>query len=71
LDPSAILRQLAISALPVLIAITFHELSHGLIAYKLGDPTAKMMGLCQLFSVKSHQGFILNGFHSFNYAAIL
>lgn len=44
MDPSAILRQLAISALPVLIAITFHELSHGLIAYKLGDPTAKMMG---------------------------
>lgn len=44
MDPSSILRQLAISALPVLIAITFHELSHGLIAYKLGDPTAKMMG---------------------------
>jgi len=44
LDPSSILRQLAISALPVLIAITFHELSHGLIANKLGDPTAKMMG---------------------------
>ncbi len=44
MDPSAILRQLAISALTVLIAITFHELSHGLIAYKLGDPTAKMMG---------------------------
>ncbi|MBI4689870.1 MAG: site-2 protease family protein [Nitrospirae bacterium] len=40
----AILRQLAISALPVLIAITFHELSHGVIANKLGDPTAKMMG---------------------------
>ena len=35
---------MAISALPVLIAITFHELSHGLIAYKLGDPTAKMLG---------------------------
>jgi Zn-dependent protease len=44
LDPSTIFRQLAISALPVLIAITFHELSHGFIAYKLGDPTAKMMG---------------------------
>ena len=44
MDPSSILRQLAISALPVLIAITFHELSHGLIAYKLGDPTAKMLG---------------------------
>ncbi|MBI4684758.1 MAG: site-2 protease family protein [Nitrospirae bacterium] len=44
MDISAILRQLAISALPVLIAITFHELSHGFIANKLGDPTAKMMG---------------------------
>jgi len=44
LDTSVILRQLAISALPVLIAITFHELSHGFIANKLGDPTAKMMG---------------------------
>lgn len=44
MDIPAILRQLAISALPVLIAITFHELSHGVIANKLGDPTAKMMG---------------------------
>lgn len=35
---------MAILALPVLIAITFHELSHGFIANKLGDPTAKMMG---------------------------
>ena len=32
------------SAFPILIAITFHEISHGFIAYKLGDPTAKMMG---------------------------
>ncbi len=44
MDFSSILRQLAIYALPVLIAITFHELSHGFIANKLGDPTAKMMG---------------------------
>jgi Zn-dependent protease len=35
---------LALSALPVLIAITFHEVSHGFIANKLGDPTAKMLG---------------------------
>jgi len=26
---------------------------------------------CQVFSVNSHQGFILNGFHSSDYAAIL
>lgn len=44
MDFSAILRQLAISAPGVLIAITFHELSHGYVANKLGDPTAKMMG---------------------------
>lgn len=44
MDISGIIRQLALSALPVLIAITFHEVSHGLIANKLGDPTAKMLG---------------------------
>jgi len=39
-----IVRRVIISALPILIAITFHEVSHGLVAYKLGDPTAKMLG---------------------------
>lgn len=44
LEISNVLRQLALSALPVLIAITFHEVSHGFIANKLGDPTARMLG---------------------------
>jgi len=44
MDIANILRQLAISALPILIAITFHEVAHGLVAYRLGDPTAKLMG---------------------------
>lgn len=44
MDIPSIVRQLALSALPVLIAITFHEVSHGFIANKLGDPTAKMLG---------------------------
>lgn len=44
MDIPTIIRQIALSALPVLIAITFHEVSHGLIANRLGDPTAKMMG---------------------------
>lgn len=39
-----ITRTLVISALPILIAITFHEVSHGLVAYRLGDATAKMLG---------------------------
>jgi len=39
-----LIRQIAISALPILIAITFHEVAHGFVAYKLGDPTAKLSG---------------------------
>ncbi len=39
-----IIQRIAISALPVLLAITFHEVAHGFVAYKLGDPTAKMSG---------------------------
>lgn len=44
LENADTIRHLLISALPILIAITFHEVSHGYIAYKLGDPTAKMLG---------------------------
>lgn len=44
MDIPAIIRQVVLSALPVLIAITFHEVSHGLVAGRLGDPTAKMLG---------------------------
>lgn len=44
MDFSIVFRQIIISAFPILIAITFHELSHGLVANKLGDPTAKIMG---------------------------
>ena len=39
-----ILRRVAISAVPLLVAITFHEVAHGLAAYKMGDRTAKDMG---------------------------
>ncbi len=31
-------------AIPLLYAIIFHEIAHGLVAYRMGDPTAKMMG---------------------------
>ncbi len=43
MDSTAVLR-LIISALPILIAITFHEVAHGFVAFRLGDPTAKMLG---------------------------
>jgi Zn-dependent protease len=38
------IRQIAIWALPVLLAIVFHEVAHGWVAYSLGDPTAARMG---------------------------
>ncbi len=39
-----ILIQFLISIPAVLIAISVHEAAHGYMAYKLGDPTAKLMG---------------------------
>lgn len=44
MEPTVIIRDLIISAPAILIAIVLHELSHGYIANKLGDPTAKMLG---------------------------
>jgi Zn-dependent protease len=38
------IREIAVWALPVLIAIIFHEVAHGWVAYRLGDPTAARMG---------------------------
>jgi len=43
-EPEYIIRQIIVSAIPILIAIILHEVSHGFVANKLGDPTAKMMG---------------------------
>ena len=36
----------------ILIALTFHELSHGFVAYRLGDITAKSMGRLSLNPLK-------------------
>jgi len=39
-----IFYNIAVWAPPVIFAITLHEAAHGLVAYKLGDPTAKNRG---------------------------
>jgi Zn-dependent protease len=44
MEAEGLIRQIAVAAVPILFAVVFHELSHGLAAYKLGDPTAKMLG---------------------------
>lgn len=43
---------LLISVAASLLCITLHELSHGLVAYRLGDPTAKMAGRLTLNPIK-------------------
>lgn len=43
-DFQGFVQQLSINAIPLLLAITFHEAAHGWVAYKKGDPTAKMLG---------------------------
>jgi Zn-dependent protease len=39
-----IIRSLVLSAPAILFGLTIHELAHGLVAWRLGDPTAKAMG---------------------------
>ncbi len=36
--------MIAVTALPLVFAIVFHEVAHGWVANKLGDPTARNMG---------------------------
>lgn len=38
------LGQLSVWAVPVFLAVILHELAHGMVAYRLGDPTAKRAG---------------------------
>lgn len=38
------IRQIAIWALPLLVAVVFHEVAHGWVANRLGDPTAARLG---------------------------
>ena len=46
------LLELLKSVIPSLICITLHELSHGLVAYSLGDDTAKRAGRLTLNPLK-------------------
>lgn len=44
MDFAPVIRQVVISVIPILFAIILHEVSHGFVAEKLGDPTARRMG---------------------------
>ncbi len=51
-DVNAFMYGLAIWAIPVVFAITLHEVAHGWVANKLGDSTARMLGRLSLNPVK-------------------
>ena len=48
----SLIQKIAVWALPVLFAITAHEVAHGWVALKLGDRTAQMMGRLTLNPLK-------------------
>jgi len=43
-DPARFVQQLLLLIPAFLIAVTVHELAHGLVADRLGDPTARLQG---------------------------
>jgi len=43
-DPLAFLQRLVLQIPALLLAVTIHEVSHGLVADRLGDPTARLSG---------------------------
>lgn len=44
MNAGSIIQTIAVMALPVVLAVVLHEVAHGYVAWKKGDPTAKMMG---------------------------
>jgi Zn-dependent protease len=51
-DISDLIFKLSVMLVPAVFAIVCHEVSHGYIAYKLGDPTAKNSGRLTLNPLK-------------------
>lgn len=47
-----LMQTLAVALLPLLFAITVHEVAHGWVARQLGDPTAMMLGRLTLNPIK-------------------
>ncbi|CAA7613968.1 Peptidase M50 [Magnetospirillum sp. LM-5] len=49
---AGLVQQIAVSALPLIFAITFHEAAHGYAALALGDDTAKRAGRLSLNPIR-------------------
>ncbi|MFC2058042.1 site-2 protease family protein [Chloroflexota bacterium] len=51
-NPAAFFLLVATISIALLVALTVHEFSHGLISHRLGDPTAKRLGRLSLNPIK-------------------
>jgi Zn-dependent protease len=49
---SNVIHQIAVWLVPLIIAIVFHEVAHGLVARQLGDPTAARKGRLTLNPIR-------------------
>jgi Zn-dependent protease len=47
-----ILLKISIMLVPALLAVTMHEVAHGFVAERLGDPTARLLGRLTLNPIK-------------------
>lgn len=47
-DISQVMQGVAVGAIPILFAITLHEVAHGMVARHFGDRTAEMLGRLSL-----------------------
>ena len=52
MDEFSLIQKIIIWGIPVIFAITLHEVAHGWVAMKLGDRTAQMMGRLTLNPIK-------------------
>lgn len=48
----SIVLKISIMLVPALLAVTLHEVAHGFLAEKLGDPTARLLGRLTLNPIK-------------------
>jgi Zn-dependent protease len=51
-DELTLIQKIAVWSIPVIFAITLHEVAHGWIASKFGDQTARMLGRLTLNPIK-------------------
>ena len=52
MEELSLIQRVSVWVLPVLFAITVHEVAHGWVARRLGDPTAMMLGRLTLNPLK-------------------